>query len=229
MAFIQSLLFFVLLSNGGSCKYLFPAPGASRNTITVVNDCGFTVWPGISGSPLPSITGFELTAGNSRSFETPENWSGRLWGRTGCTFNGLGHGSCKTGDCGSGEMECNGGSATPPVTIAQFEIHKKFSEVVVSYDVSLMDGYNLPITVEPIDLSPCFLYGCPKRGCSSDLNKQCPKELMLKGGGGCHTPCQVFGTPKYCCNKAFEPTSYSRLFTSACPRSDSLRVSGALP
>ncbi|KAI7742572.1 hypothetical protein M8C21_011606 [Ambrosia artemisiifolia] len=127
------------------------------------------------------MTGFKLTEGTSRSFKAPEgNWTGRLWGRTGCSFNGSGHGPCKTGDCGSGQIECNGGSAAPPVTIAH----------------------------------------CTKRGCSYDLNKRCPKELMLKGGGGCHNPCQVFGTPKYCCNNTCEPTPYSRLFTAACPRSD---------
>ncbi|KAI7730616.1 hypothetical protein M8C21_009111, partial [Ambrosia artemisiifolia] len=208
LAFIQGFLFFfVFFSNG-------------RTTITVVNDCRFTVWPAISGSPDLNITGFELTEGNSLSLQPPANWTGRLWGRTGCTFNGSGHWSCKIGDCGSGEMECNGRSATPPVTIAQFDINTDSFGMYASYDVSLMDGYNLPMTVEPIAGTVTGTYGCTKRGCSDDLNKRCPEELMLKGGGGCHSPCHVFGTPKYCCNHTCEPTSYSQLFTAACPRSD---------
>ncbi|KAI7742569.1 hypothetical protein M8C21_011603 [Ambrosia artemisiifolia] len=97
--FQSFLLFCFFFSNGN---------GASQTTITVVNDCGFTVWPAISGSPDLDITGFELTEGSSRSFQTPANGTGRLWGRTGCSFNGSGHGSCKIGDCGSGQMECNG-------------------------------------------------------------------------------------------------------------------------
>ncbi|KAI3703558.1 hypothetical protein L1987_73714 [Smallanthus sonchifolius] len=209
----QSFLFFFFLFSYG----------VSETTITVINDCGFTVWPGISGSPVFDISGFELTEGNSHSFQTPPNWSGRLWGRTGCTFNGSGHGSCKIGDCGSGEMECNGRSATPPVTVAEFGTNERSIFNETSFDVSLMDGYNLQMTVEVTDGSTYLSGDCPKRGCAYDLNKRCPVELMLKGGGGCHSPCQLFGTPEYCCNNSLvvcEPTSYSRLFSSACPRTD---------
>ncbi|KAI3703555.1 hypothetical protein L1987_73711 [Smallanthus sonchifolius] len=182
---------------------------------------GFTVWPGIS--PVLIITGFELTGGNSRSFQLPDDWSGSLWGRTGCTFNGSGHGSCKIGDCGSGEMECNGRSATPPVTVAEFGTNK-FGER--NFDVSVMDGYNLQMTVEATTDGSTYLSGdCLKRGCFYDLNKRCPEELMLKGGGGCHSPCQVFRTPEYCCYNSCEPTSYSRLFSSACPRTDDISSS----
>ncbi|KAI7730615.1 hypothetical protein M8C21_009110 [Ambrosia artemisiifolia] len=181
--------------------------GASGTTITVVNDCVFTVWPAIYGSPDLNITGFELTEDSSRSFQTPANWTGRMWARTGCSFNGSGHGSCKIGDCGSGQMRCNGRSATPPVTIADFDFHSDL------FDVSLNDGYNLPMTMESTG-------DCVKRGCDYDLNKWCPKELMLKSGGGCQDPCHVFHTPEYCCNSSSscQLTSYSRLFTSACPR-----------
>ncbi|KAJ0716179.1 putative non-specific serine/threonine protein kinase [Helianthus annuus] len=76
------------------------------------------------------------------------------------------------------------------------------------------------------------LYGCSKRGCTYDLNERCPKELMLKGGGGCHNPCEVYHTPEYCCNNSLmmcEPTSYSRLFSSACPRSNGIWSLGNNP
>ncbi|KAI3828627.1 hypothetical protein L1987_02734 [Smallanthus sonchifolius] len=140
-----------------------------RTTITVVNYCGFTVWPGISGGyPDLNITGFELTKGNSRSFQPPDVWVGGLWGRTGCTFNGSGHGSCKTGDCGSSEMECNGRSATPPVTVAKFHADEGSFFNEWSLDVSVMDGYNLQMTVETTtDASTYSFGGCPKRGCAT--------------------------------------------------------------
>ncbi|KAI3828626.1 hypothetical protein L1987_02733 [Smallanthus sonchifolius] len=48
---------------------------------------------------------------------------------------------------------------------------------------------------------------------------------MLKGGGGCRSPCQVFDTPEYCCNNSCQPTTYSRLFSSACPRTDDISSS----
>ncbi|KAJ0609065.1 putative protein kinase RLK-Pelle-DLSV family [Helianthus annuus] len=201
--------------------------GTSGATISVINDCGFTVWPGISGipdwpeisrNPALNITGFELAQGKTRTLQTPEEWHGQIWGRTGCTFNESGHLSCKTGDCGSGEMECNGRSATSPVTLAEFKA-TRFKDYY--YDVSLIDGYNLPMTMEATGGSVNSLLSCMKTGCLDDLNKRCPTELMLEGGGGCQSPCQVSDKLEYCCNSPFscKPTPYSRLFNSACPRS----------
>ncbi|GJY68158.1 G-type lectin S-receptor-like serine/threonine-protein kinase [Tanacetum coccineum] len=54
--------------------------------------------------------------GGRQSPEVLGNWSGTIWGRTGCTFNGSGLGLFATGDCG-GEMECNGRNYTQPVYI----------------------------------------------------------------------------------------------------------------
>ena len=145
----------------------------------MVNNCGFTVWPGISGKPVLNITGFELTEGKSRSLHTPEMWSGHIWGRTGCTINGSGHWSCATGDCGTGEMECNGQSYRPPVTITEINT----SIYQDSYYVSIMNGFNLPMTVQLTNRH--FLY--KKMGCVNDLNRECPPDLQLEGGGGCNS------------------------------------------
>lgn len=117
-------------------------------TFTLVNKCDFTVWPGIlssAGSPKLGTTGFELRKGGSRSFKAPTGWSGRFWGRSGCEFDGSGSGSCATGDCGSGEVECNGAGATPPATLAEFTLGSGSQDF---YDVSLVDGYNLPMIVQ---------------------------------------------------------------------------------
>ncbi|CAH1444077.1 unnamed protein product [Lactuca virosa] len=67
-------------------------------TFTFVNDCGFTVWPGVNGW-TDSNTGFELTKGTARSFQAPVGWSGRIWGRTGCNFNVSGYGSTHIFTC----------------------------------------------------------------------------------------------------------------------------------
>ncbi|KAK1430752.1 hypothetical protein QVD17_13724 [Tagetes erecta] len=199
--------------------------GAAGTTISVINDCGFTVWPGISGSPVLNITGFELVEGSRHNLQTPEKWQGQIWGRTGCTFNGSGHGSCKTGDCGSGKMECNGRSATPPVTLA-----KLYISYYADYEVSIINGYNIQMTVEASGGSSQNLLDCTKTGCVDDLNQRCPTELRLEGGGGCKSACQAFGTHEYCCKSsypAFEPcksTTYTQLFRSACPRFYGLNI-----
>ncbi|KAK9077823.1 hypothetical protein SSX86_006161 [Deinandra increscens subsp. villosa] len=194
--------------------------GASGTSISVVNDCGFIVWPGISGRPVLDITGFELGEGNQHTLDAPETWQGQIWGRTGCTFNGSGHGSCKIGDCGSGEMECKGRSATPPITFAQFVIGKDQDY----YNVNITNGYNIQMTVETSGGSSLNDPGCMKTGCVDDLNQRCPKELQLESGGGCKSACQAFNTLEYCCNSSIfsepcKPTAYTQLFRSACPRS----------
>ncbi|XP_023732620.1 G-type lectin S-receptor-like serine/threonine-protein kinase At1g67520 [Lactuca sativa] len=219
---ILAFLFFFFFSNG-----------VSGTTFTFVNDCDFTIWPGVSGTPDFNITGFELTKGSSRSIQSPVGWVGRFWGRTGCNFNRSGNVSCATGDCGPGKVECNGTSYTPPVTIAEFSVNQFQGQDF--YDVSLVDGFNLPILVEATGGSGSGsgsgsgfgsgLRSCAKTGCVDDLNQRCPPELTLGSAGACRSACQAFGSPEYCCVNSFstrstcKPTAYAQLFKSACPRS----------
>ncbi|KAI5319741.1 hypothetical protein L3X38_039449 [Prunus dulcis] len=200
---------------------LIIAKGVTGATFTFTNKCDFTVWPGIlasAGSPKLDSTGFELAKGSTRSFQAPTGWSGRFWGRTGCNFDGSGHGSCSTGDCGSGQLECNGAGAAPPATLAEFTLGSGSQDF---YDVSLVDGYNLPMIVEGSGGSGT----CASTGCATDLNRRCPAELKVDGGGACKSACDAFGSPEYCCNGDYgspstcKPSMYSQLFKSACPKS----------
>ncbi|XP_062102584.1 thaumatin-like protein 1 [Humulus lupulus] len=200
---------------------LIVSRGVSGATFTFVNKCDFTVWPGIlasAGSPKLDSTGFELAKGTSRLFQAPTGWSGRFWGRTGCNFDGSGQGSCVTGDCGSGQTECNGAGATPPATLAEFTLGSGSQDF---YDVSLVDGYNLPMVVEGNGGSGT----CASTGCITDLNRSCPTELRVDGGGACKSACEAFGSDEYCCSGAYntpavcKPSMYSEIFKSACPRS----------
>uniref|UniRef100_M0ZVR7 Zeamatin n=1 Tax=Solanum tuberosum TaxID=4113 RepID=M0ZVR7_SOLTU len=191
-------------------------------TFTFVNQCDHTVWPGILGSPKLDSTGFELTKDTSRSFQAPTGWSGRFWGRTGCNFDDSGTGTCATADCGSGQMECNGGGAATPATLAEFTLGSGSQDF---YDVSLVDGYNLPMMVEVSGGSG----SCASTGCNVDLNQKCPTELRANGGGACggacRSACDAFKTPQYCCEGAYaspatcSPSVYSQMFKSACPKS----------
>ncbi|XP_023003912.1 thaumatin-like protein 1 isoform X2 [Cucurbita maxima] len=207
--FLSSLVLLLLFKEVSCATFMF------------VNKCDFTVWPGIlasAGSPKLETTGFELKEGNSRSLEAPTGWSGRFWGRTGCDFDGSGRGSCSTGDCDSGEMECNGAGATPPATLAEFTLGSGSQDF---YDVSLVDGYNLPMIVEGTGGSGT----CATTGCITNVNQLCPVELKAEGGGACKSACEAFATPEYCCSGAYNspatcrPSIYSLMFKSACPRS----------
>ncbi|KAJ8642273.1 hypothetical protein MRB53_018967 [Persea americana] len=192
----------------------------SGATFTFSNNCEYTVWPGIlsnAGSSVLETTGFELPQGTSRSLQAPTGWSGRFWGRTGCNFDGSGQGTCATGDCGSGQVECNGAGAAPPATLAEFTLSGAGGQDF--YDVSLVDGYNVQMVVSGSGGSG----KCGTTGCVVDLNERCPAELRVEGG--CRSACEAFGKPEYCCSGEFgtpdrcQPSVYSAMFKSACPSS----------
>ncbi|KAL6601342.1 hypothetical protein ACP70R_044562 [Stipagrostis hirtigluma subsp. patula] len=212
-ASVVSLSFVVLLFFQGA---------AAGITFTFTNRCSGTVWPGVlanSGSSPLQTTGFALGAGETRSLSAPAGWSGRFWARTGCAFDGSGKGACATGDCGSGEVECHGAGAAPPATLVEFTLNGSGGKDY--YDVSLVDGYNLPMVVEAA--AP----GCPSTGCLVDLNERCPAELRAGEGPAqaCRSACEAFGRPEYCCSGQFgnpdtcRPSVYSQMFKTACPRS----------
>ncbi|ONI25820.1 hypothetical protein PRUPE_2G322000 [Prunus persica] len=195
-------------------------------TFTITNNCPDTIWPGTlagSGRPQLPTTGFRLDSGQSARIPPTPEWSGRIWARTGCTFDELGAGTCQTGDCG-GRLECNGNGATPPASL--FEITLGNGNDKDFYDVSIVDGYNLPLIA-----SPRGVYGaCNATGCASDINIGCPKELQVVGGVnegsvvGCKSACDAFGLDQYCCSGQFanpttcQPSFYSTIFKRACPR-----------
>lgn len=191
-----------------------------------MNKCGETVWPGIlsnAGRPRLQTTGFELASSASRAVAAPGGWSGRFWARTGCSAGGSAGGfSCATGDCGSGRVECDGAGAATPTTLAEITLASSAAgQGRDFYDVSLVDGYNLPVLVEGSGSQ-----GCPAAGCLVDVGQRCPAELRVAGqGGACRSACDAFGKPEYCCSGAFaspgtcRPTVYSQVFKAACPKS----------
>ncbi|KAJ3692790.1 hypothetical protein LUZ60_011885 [Juncus effusus] len=203
---------------------LFKSEFINCTTFTFTNKCSETIWPGLlsnSGSSPLDTTGFSLKSGETRQLAAPSGWSGRFWGRSDCNFDSSGKGSCSTGDCGSGQIECNGAGAAPPATLIEFTLDGNDGKDF--YDVSLVDGYNLPVMVEASGGSN----GCASTGCVVDLNAKCPSELKTGEGGGeaCRSACEAFGKPEYCCSGDYgtpdkcQPSVYSQLFKTACPRS----------
>ncbi|XP_068639944.1 thaumatin-like protein 1 [Aristolochia californica] len=201
--------------------FFLVSKGVMGATFTFVNSCEYTVWPGIlssAGSQRLESTGFELPKGTSRVFQAPTGWSGRFWGRTVCNFDSSGQGSCATGDCGSGQVECNGAGAAPPATLAEFTLGSGTQDF---YDVSLVDGYNLPMFVTVSGGTG----SCESTGCMVDLNRRCPTELRVGDGEACRSACEAFAKPEYCCSGEYSspntcrPSIYSEMFKSACPKS----------
>ncbi|KAF9616649.1 hypothetical protein IFM89_031513 [Coptis chinensis] len=208
------LVFFCLFSRSLSCSF------------TITNNCPHTIWPGTlagAGTPQLSMTGFELSSGQSVSIPSVPGWSGRIWARTGCTFDESGAGTCQTADCG-GRLECNGNGGTPPASL--FEITLGKGDNKDYYDVSFVDGYNLPLVATPFSING----SCSATGCLNDLNIGCPKELQVINSVdasdivACKSACEAFRLDQYCCSGEYanptscKPSFYSTLFKRACPR-----------
>ncbi|PWA65699.1 thaumatin [Artemisia annua] len=121
-------------------------------------------------------------------------------------------------------MSCNGAGAIPPATLAEFTIGSGSgtgSSTLDFYDVSLVDGYNLPMAIDASGGTGA----CGSTGCVTDLNRMCPSELKAGDGQACKSACEAFGNEEYCCSGSFgspdtcRPSVYSEIFKSACPRS----------
>ncbi|KAK1297966.1 hypothetical protein QJS10_CPB14g01511 [Acorus calamus] len=195
-------------------------------TLTLVNNCPYPIWPAIqpnSGHPVLQNGGFSLNSLTHRSFPAPDQpWSGRVWARTGCTYSNNRF-TCLTGDCG-GRLECAGLGGAAPATLAQFNLHHSGADHS-SYGVSLVDGFNVPLTVTPHEGHGV----CPVVGCRADLLATCPGPLQMRaaaGGGrvvGCKSGCEAFGTDELCCRNRYNSPStcrastYSDYFKRACP------------
>ncbi|KAI3776444.1 hypothetical protein L1987_46229 [Smallanthus sonchifolius] len=195
-------------------------------TFTFTNKCNQTVWPGIlsnAGIAPLQPTGFALQNGESKVLHAPSSWGGRFWGRTHCSEDSDGKFTCGTGDCGSGKLECAGAGATPPATLAEFTLNGDGG--MDFFDVSLVDGYNLPMLVAPSGGSG---RNCTYTGCVVDLNGACPSALKVMSSDGegvaCKSACEAFGKEEYCCSGAYgtpdtcKASSYSQMFKTACPR-----------
>ncbi|KIY72297.1 Osmotin, thaumatin-like protein [Cylindrobasidium torrendii FP15055 ss-10] len=170
------------------------ATSAYARTFTVKNNCAFTIWPGLftdlnAGTAVPDhATGWEQASGATETITVPDNWTaGRIWGRTDCDFStNPGPTSCVTGGCNGG-LECDPstGTGVPPATVAEWTLSAAGD--ADWYDVSLVDGFNLPVTITPTA-------GCSEASCPVDLNPDCPAEIAGPTGAnganaGCKSAC----------------------------------------
>ncbi|KAF3320917.1 Thaumatin-like protein [Carex littledalei] len=193
--------------------------------VKLVNHCNQSLWPGVQGTgdhPAPNLGGFHMGPMEEAFFEVPFGWSGRVWARQGCFFDKSGNGTCQTGNCGN-QLHCNGLGASPPITMVEMTFGTENSSLSY-YDVSLVDGFNIPVSMSPIGGG----LGCRVAGCEVDLNVCCPSRFEFKSSDGkvvgCMSACLALRTDKYCCTGQYgspdmcKPTLFSHLFKSICPR-----------
>ncbi|KAJ4416288.1 hypothetical protein N0V82_006818 [Gnomoniopsis sp. IMI 355080] len=116
--------------------------------LDIYNKCPGTLWPAIytTSGGGPSTGGFELAAGANRSLEVSSSWYGRVWARTNCTAGDGDALVCQTGSCGV--MDCASAAGNPPATLAEFNLAAGVSASQNFLDISLVDGYNVPLGLQ---------------------------------------------------------------------------------
>ncbi|KAF7329988.1 hypothetical protein MKEN_00262800 [Mycena kentingensis (nom. inval.)] len=206
---------------------------AAARTITVYNACPFTIWPAMytNAGGLPAhARGWSAAAWSTVTFDVPAKWNGRIWGRRNCDFSkNPGPNSCLDGGCNGG-LECatTGGTGVPPATLAEFNLNADGTDW---YDVSLVDGYNLPMRIS--NNVNCHVADCPV-----DLGPNCPSELKgpFDSSGfpvGCKSACYIdalagrAGDSPNCCSGSHNTpatcppsgVSHYSYFKNNCPNS----------
>ncbi|KDN40758.1 hypothetical protein RSAG8_07933, partial [Rhizoctonia solani AG-8 WAC10335] len=129
-------------------------------------------------APSGVETGWEAAPNSSRSFVVPEGWTGgHIWGRRECDFSSgnsppdtnTSMGGCVSGGCPGG-LYCTG-LGSPPTTHAEWTLAPGDSTGADYYDISIIQGFNLPVQVVP------SATGCGIAECAVDLNANCPDPL----------------------------------------------------
>ncbi|KAL8106744.1 hypothetical protein AgCh_023491 [Apium graveolens] len=203
MSYLPTLLLLIIIST-----FLITTRAAN---ILVRNNCPCVVWAAAS-SPAGG-GGRRLNPKDQWSVNTPPGTArARIWGRTNCNSDGS---RCETGDCG--RLECTRYGKAPN-TLAEYALNQNSPGYYTNldfFDISLVDGFNIPIEFGPVNNSGGK---CQARTCNADINGQCPAALRVPGG--CNNPCTTFKEERYCCNNGpCGPTDHSRFFKDRCPTS----------
>ncbi|RDX52361.1 Osmotin, thaumatin-like protein [Lentinus brumalis] len=186
--------------------------GVQGRTFTVVNACPFTIWPAMytdlaAGTAVPDFpTGWEAPPWTSVTIAVPDNWkAGRIWGRRDCDFTITTGPTCLDGWCIGGLLcDPTTGTGVPPATVAEWTLQGDGNRDF--YDVSLVDGYNLPMAITNTA-------NCPVADCAVDLGPNCPAPIQgpFDSTGypvGCKSACfaNLDGNPNNspnCCSGSF--------------------------
>ncbi|KAI3503409.1 hypothetical protein L1887_31850 [Cichorium endivia] len=123
--------------------------------LILVNNCRESIWPGLQGGaghPSPKDGGFRLDGAKEVVVDVPDNWSGRIWARQGCYFDGNGTGRCVTGGC-AGQLHCQGTCGEPPATMVEMTFgfyDRRFNLVPQLKHEKILGGASASPTTEKI-------------------------------------------------------------------------------
>lgn len=191
-----------LLSTLAGMSLVMAAPSGGK-TITVKNSCSNSIQVNQLTNSASDNSAQTVAAGSSATINVASGWGGRVWARENC----------------SGSSDCQVGA---PASLAEFLMDGASGKDY--YDVSFVDGYNLPIQITPNGATGSG-YDCGSPGCST--LPDCPTELQSKDSNGnviaCKSACSAFNTAEYCCTGSStargscSTNKYASQVKSACP------------
>ncbi|KAI8148777.1 thaumatin, partial [Fennellomyces sp. T-0311] len=153
-----------------------------------------------------------VSHGGEYTFDLPNDWQGRYWARANCV-----------GD------ECNAlASVVNPASLAEVTFAGWGGNDY--YDLSFVDGFNLPVSMSPINPSDQPGEGDAQYRCGSPtctVAPECPEEMKVYNSAnelvGCQSACSHYGTDEYCCAgehntpETCSPNEYSKAVEAVCP------------
>ncbi|KAI8371469.1 thaumatin [Radiomyces spectabilis] len=178
--------------------------------IEIVNECPHFLHVGhqTNGEDRGSIIPLEI----GETFQLPieTGWAGRIWARESCDLH-----------------SCDTAGASNPASLAEFKMNGAHD--MDYYDVSFVDGYNLPIRIEPDMPEEEAAWDDPKY-CRSLLCMNlpdCPADLRSYDLSGrfvaCESACSRYQADEYCCTGEYNSPDvcttnhFATAIKSACP------------
>lgn len=175
-------------------------PQAFLLELSVQNSCSHTVWlattPNSDHQPLPGGS-IRVEPGATHVYQIPNGgWAGRFWPKINCNDGGE---EC---EFGQSSPPCPSDGCQPPAdTKAEFNFPSQPPSTDSWYDISLVDGYSLPMRIVPrgVDQGSCI-----STNCAMSLDA-CPQneisgigDLRVFRNGkvvGCLSPCKKWNYP----------------------------------
>ena len=175
----------------------------------IENRCPYATWTLVSDAYrniLPNSAPYQMAPNTAIVVGWPDDFSGRIWPRSACT--GTGYNDLKCAQKGDD-------------TLAEFTLTRGMNSDW--YDVSLVDGFTIPVGILQLDVPwtsrPDYVVGgplgsneiCGSPICAVDLNLDCAASQQQKDGSGkvvgCKSGPKNSDAAKYL--KAGCPSSYS--------------------
>ncbi|KAI9304630.1 thaumatin [Cunninghamella echinulata] len=177
--------------------------------VKVLNQCSHDIVAGTNENGQEYGKSANVPSGGSHTFTYDAEWRGRIWGRY-------------TSDSAD-TFKFSGIWA--PSTLAEFDF---LPTRETYYDISLVDGSNLPMSIAPDQISSNSFK--VKKHCGTPVCNSlptCPTEFQTTDPNGkvngCKSACSHYGTAEYCCTgkynspEACSSNKYAASVKSACP------------